>query len=343
MSNVRGDYAAVASHVLAASKQKYLPSSGAASLSLFNCEPRINLFPPSRCFSDRNLSSPLNFETALRLSLLGWEVENSDHNNNNRMQHLLPTSNDVTLLTQFVDNVLEGVKSRPFVKKLCSSSSSSSNQLLTDDDIRALILINIGEAPYPFSQWLNGWLMNLGQSSSSSRETSEANVRIIKKNIGPIFTFIYRAMEKLPKVVSSATSTVVSHRSASSEQQPLDRSVVIAKGVKLNFLGFAGFTSTASPFAKIAGDDDNDDDDGRGSGGSTSIDSIVYECDELEGVNIEPFAPDRDVAEEAQELVPLCPALFEVIRTRRSGRSLIVTLEQQSSDAHRQSAYVDPK
>ena len=72
--------------------------------------------------------------------------------------------------------------------------------------------------------------------------------------------------------------------------------------------------------------------------GSLDDDAIIFSCGSLEGVDMEPFAPDYMSSE--KELLPLCPAMFEVQNAVMIGAKLSVSLKQCG---HKDFAYVDPK
>lgn len=66
--------------------------------------------------------------------------------------------------------------------------------------------------------------------------------------------------------------------------------------------------------------------------------AIVYSCEELEGVDLEPFAPSAWVHSE-EEILPLAPAVFEVVGCKQEGVKVTVMIKQLD---HANFSYVEP-
>ena len=71
--------------------------------------------------------------------------------------------------------------------------------------------------------------------------------------------------------------------------------------------------------------------------GNGTVDSILYSCDELIGVNMDPFRSEGVNAE--MEILPLCPAVFEVTGHVKTEKQLEIKLKQLD---HARFAYLEP-
>jgi hypothetical protein len=199
----------------------------------------------------------------------------------NRPDLKIPTPKHLERVLTYINDNLDSLKKRSSIQALIA------NNKLTDDDIRVLFMYKL-ESPYPVYRWLNGWLM-------SSRRDKEN-----KQKVGPIFTLLYRAMEKLPLITStrSAVRAVIVGDIPSLKNSFDNYTTRLAAGSKISFWGFASFSSDD----KVV--------DSPSFMGKPDEKAIKYQCGKLTGVDMEPFAPEGMASE--KELLPLCPCVFEV-------------------------------
>jgi hypothetical protein len=252
--------------------------------------------PPSRCFKR---SPTLPFEAALRELCKMPKIDT-------RPDLFEPDDDDVAQLIDTLNRLLPIVKARPAVSAVVAAKQ------LTDDELRCLIAYKL-ETPYPLYRWLNAHLM-------SDRRDGDTVAKV-----GPLFTLLYRAMEKLPFVTAKASRAVIVGQIPSLRHTFENYVTLWAPGAPANFWGFCSFST-----------DDKVINSPNFCGGPLD-DAIVYTCAALTGVDMEPFKPPNMKAE--MEVLPLAPCCFKVIAAVKVGHKLIVTVEQ---DATIDAAYVVP-
>eukprot|EP00759_Apiculatamorpha_spiralis_P049946 PhF_6_TR44556/c0_g1_i1/m.68609 len=96
------------------------------------------------------------------------------------LERLIPKDEDVVQVLQNLNNVFESFKrTRDLAKEFPG---------MDENDCRVLLSYTM-ESPYPLYRWFNGWLQFQNKDDP-----------LIVSNVGPYFTRLYRAMEKLPKI-----------------------------------------------------------------------------------------------------------------------------------------------
>jgi hypothetical protein len=203
---------------------------------------------------------------------------------------LLPDDDDYMTVLKFIEGSLTDVRKRPATAKLIVECG------LTEDEVRMLIVYKL-EYPYPVYRLLNALLM-----------CDRRDPEVIAK-VGPAFTLLFRAMEKLPRVRKNASRAVIVN--------DIPSLVKLYDNYKslnpqLCFWGFSSFTTNdavMNAFLGVAG-----------------AKGLVYSCPALTGVDMEPFKPDGLQAE--SELLPLPPAMFNVHSSVNVMGKVVVTLEQ---------------
>jgi FKBP-type peptidyl-prolyl cis-trans isomerase len=223
------------------------------------------------------------------------------------LQDFIPDDDDADAAVREVSRLIPVVKLRTSVQPLISQVG------LSDDDLGALILYKM-EHPYPVYRWLNGWLL-------SSRRDPE-----VVQKVGPLFTLIYRAMEKLPKVTRNAARGVVVRNIPSLVNTYNNFLTRLAPGMPLNFWGFSSFSVDPAVYNSptfLGGQGDP---------------AIMYVCGALTGVSMEPFKPDG--MDDEAEILPLCPAIFKVTACAKVGTKVTVAISAEPNDGF---TYVVPK
>ena len=132
-------------------------------------------------------------------------------------------------------------------------------------------------------------------------------------------------MEKLPKIKSRAARAVKVQNIPSLVATYDQYTTRLAAGKNLSFWGVSSFST-------------NDDviNDPMFCGNEHE-EGIIYMCGELVGVDMEPFKPDGMEGED--EILPMCPAVFEVQAAVKNEKKLIVSLKQTG---HEVFSYVEP-
>jgi hypothetical protein len=203
--------------------------------------------------------------------------------------------------------VVSDVKARPAVRQLIQSRG------LNDDDITMLVAIKI-EHPYPVSRWMNGFLY------SNCRDLDVVNC------VGPAFTMLHRAMLKLPQVKVNANRGAVVNGVPSLKSIYDGYEERLPPKSKLSFWGTSSFTTSSKVLSS------------QYFIGGHGVEAIVYSCGQLTGVDMEPFCPPGMASE--CEVLPLCPAMFEVTGTVKIDKRVIISLAQVNSSDF---AYVKPQ
>jgi len=205
-------------------------------------------------------------------------------------------------------NQAVSIKKRPAFMTL----SGTLRAPLTDDEVQVLIMYK-SESPFPVYKWLNAWL-------TQDRRDPE-----VVDKVGPLFTHLYRAQEKLPQVKKQAARAVIVHDISALRSTFDNYKQRLAPGSELNFWGFSSFST---------------DDNVINSEvflGKPHEDAIIFQCGELTGVDMEAFNPG--LASE-EEILPLAPAIFRVLTATKYGHKVFVAIEQLS---HAEHAYVLPR
>ena len=184
---------------------------------------------------------------------------------------------------------------------------------LTDDDVRVLITYKV-ESPFPVYKWLNALL-------TSSRRGIDS-----LSSVGPFFTLLYRAQEKLPVAQCRAARAVVVKNIPALKSTFDHYTSRLAPGMELNFWGFSSFSTDDAVI------------NSKAFMGATDEEAIVYSCPEVSGVDMEPFRPPSMAAE--AEILPLPPSMFKVIVATMVGKKLTVVISQVSNT---DDAYIAPR
>jgi hypothetical protein len=156
--------------------------------------------------------------------------------------------------------VVSDVKARPAVRQLIQSRG------LNDDDITMLVAIKI-EHPYPVYRWMNGFLY------SNRRDLDVVNC------VGPAFTMLHRAMLKLPQVKVNANRGAVVNGVPSLKSIYDGYEERLPPKSKLSFWGTSSFTTSSKVLSS------------QYFIGGHGVEAIVYSCEQLTGVDMEPFCP----------------------------------------------------
>jgi hypothetical protein len=218
-----------------------------------------------------------------------------------------PDDDDCDTLLHFVESHLPTVLSRPAVKQLVAQCG------LSDDEVRVLMAYKL-EHPFPLYRWLNAQLV-------SDRRDPESVAKV-----GPLFTLLFRAIEKLPRVVHDASRAILVRGIPVLSGVFNEYKEQLPSGKQLCFWGFSSFTTDDSVMnnkAFVGGEKDE---------------AIVYSCSNLSGSDMEPFKPEG--LQRECELLPLAPALFTVLGTVKVGAKLVVSLQQLPNEKF---LYVAPK
>jgi hypothetical protein len=222
-------------------------------------------------------------------------------------KYKVPDVHDRSAVRVYLCELLPEIKARPKEQDLIARCH------LTDDDIIMLVAVKM-EDPFPVYKWLNGFL-----------RTSRGDADVVD-SVGPAFTMLYRALEKLPLVTVNASRGAVVKDSPALKSTYDNYEIRLTPGSKLNFWGTSSFTTSSKVLAS------------KSFIGGHGEEAIVYTCGQLTGVDMEPFAPPGLKAE--AEILPLPPALFTVTAVMKLDHRVVVTL-QQREDA-KQFAYVVP-
>jgi Cys-rich protein (TIGR01571 family) len=262
--------------------------------------------PPIFCFL-REVPLHLSFRECVAALLSLRELPTNENGAVARpdLQNWIPTAADVDRFVRFIERQLPSVKGRETVQRLIATCR------LTDDDIRALILYKI-QHPYPVYKWLNAWL------------TQQRRDNKIAQTAGPIFTRIYRAMEKLPKVTLAASRAVIVGEIPALRATFDNYKTRCAPGKSMSFWGFSSFSLQNSPGSSYFA-------------GAPDQEAIIYTCDELQGVSMEEWKPDGMANE--SEILPMCPSVFEIVSAQKVGAKLIIKMKQLD---HEEFSYVEP-
>jgi hypothetical protein len=300
ITRIIAENAAAGATTAAAPAQSTTTSSGAGDDdSHGNHHDGTTAAPAARCFK-RAPPLPLADAVCAAMSMPSAPPGRPD------LVSIVPDADDVKALLDFLDANLASLKARPQVQRLIAACK------LSDDDVKVLLLYKL-EHPYPFYRWLNGWLQ------CNRRDASAVN------SVGPIFTLLYRAMEKLPKVASKAARAVIVRNIPALRATFDGYRQRLAAGMPLSFWSFASFST------------DDDVVNEEAFIGKANEDAIVFMCAEVQGVDMEPFKPQGMPSE--KEILPLCPAVFEVVVASKVGSKLTVALKQL---AHGEFSYVVP-
>eukprot|EP00179_Madagascaria_erythrocladioides_P006663 CAMPEP_0198317378 /NCGR_PEP_ID=MMETSP1450-20131203/6867_1 /TAXON_ID=753684 ORGANISM="Madagascaria erythrocladiodes, Strain CCMP3234" /NCGR_SAMPLE_ID=MMETSP1450 /ASSEMBLY_ACC=CAM_ASM_001115 /LENGTH=155 /DNA_ID=CAMNT_0044020573 /DNA_START=1 /DNA_END=464 /DNA_ORIENTATION=- len=108
----------------------------------------------------------------------------------NRPDVTPPSADVVTLVPLYVRRQYTHV-----VSKRADAQALITRYSLTEDDVLAIIAFT-AEQPYPTYRWFNAWL-------NTNRRDAE-----VKKHVGPYFVLLFRALQKLPVQVVSASRGV---------------------------------------------------------------------------------------------------------------------------------------
>eukprot|EP00994_Dinema_validum_P006945 NODE_542_length_1587_cov_5.625488_g393_i0.p1 GENE.NODE_542_length_1587_cov_5.625488_g393_i0~~NODE_542_length_1587_cov_5.625488_g393_i0.p1 ORF type:complete len:240 (+),score=64.23 NODE_542_length_1587_cov_5.625488_g393_i0:729-1448(+) len=219
----------------------------------------------------------------------------------------VPDEDDVQQLLQYVEDQLPAIQGRPIVQQLVAAHG------LTAEELRMLICYKV-EHPYPFYRWLNAWL------GSSRRDPT------VVEAVGPAFTLLYHALEKLPTVTTRAARAAVVHQIPALRRSFDTYTQRFQPGKRVAFWAFSSFSTsdTVMNSPQFLG--------------QPTADAFVYQCGALTGVDMEPFKPDGMPSEE--ELLPLAPAVFVVNSASKVGNKVVIAIDQQPSP---NLAYVPPR
>jgi hypothetical protein len=133
-------------------------------------------------------------------------------------------------------------------------------------------------------------------------------------------------MEKLPQVTVSASRGAVVHGIPTLKSTYDGYKERLPPKSKLNFWGTSSFTTSDIVLSN------------QYFIGGQGVEAIVYSCGQLTGVDMEPFCPPGMDSE--CEVLPLCPAIFEVTAAVKIDKRVIIALAQLDSTDF---AYVVPK
>ena len=278
-----------------------LRAEGANDLDATVSLEHTHALPPSRCFKR---APAIGLGDAIR-ALLSLPAPPTRPD---LLRYSDIDEDDIASVLRYITNQAVSIKKRPAFMTL----SGTLRAPLTDDEVQVLIMYK-SESPFPVYKWLNAWL-------TQDRRDPE-----VVDKVGPLFTHLYRAQEKLPQVRKQAARAVIVHDISALRSTFDNYKQRLAPGSELNFWGFSSFSA-----------DDNVINSEVFSG-KPHEDAIIFQCGELTGVDMEAFNPG--LASE-EEILPLAPAIFRVLTATKYGHKVFVAIEQLS---HAEHAYVVPR
>jgi len=196
-----------------------LRAEGANDLDATVSLEHTHALPPSRCFKR---APAIGLGDAIR-ALLSLPAPPTRPD---LLRYSDLDEDDIASVLRYMRNQAVSIKKRPAFMTL----SGTLRAPLTDDEVQVLIMYK-SESPFPVYKWLNAWL-------TQDRRDPE-----VVDKVGPLFTHLYRAQEKLPQVKKQAARAVIVHDISALRSTFDNYKQRLAPGSELNFWGFSSFST----------------------------------------------------------------------------------------------------